>query len=170
MPKKAPKRSSRASAAPAGPPLLKAVIGKILRLFEEDLPVSEFRGPGKFDTEVAGVRDHQDALASICGGRFEKAHRHTTRALLTPDARAGSIRVEMRGKDVGHLKPADAKYLQKQLTAANVGPCALKVPALILGGRRKKNGEEEDFTVMLCLPPKPKPPKKPVQFDGDPDE
>ena len=167
MRKKSTKPRSSSASGTTNTPILKTVFRKLLRLFEEDLPVSEYRGNGKCDIDVLGVREHQAELEAICGGRFLKPHTHITRALLSPDTESKLMRVEIQGKRVGQLKPSDAKFLQKQLDAANVGPCAIKVPALILGGRRKKNGDEEDFTVKLCLPPRPQPPKKPVQFDDE---
>lgn len=159
------RRSSRSRPAPAQPPLLKTVIRSFLRLFEEDLPVTEFQGPGKFDTEVAGVEHHQRALETICGGRTSKAQKHFLTALVTPVPREKTMRVEIQRKVVGKLKPADAKFLQKQLSSVHDEPCAVKVAALVQGGRRKKNGEEEDFTIALCLPPRPE--KKPPVPEGE---
>lgn len=159
--KKLKRRSPRARPAPSQAPLLKTVIRSFLKLFEEDLPVTEFQGPGKFDTEVKGVERHQAALEAICGGRTAKAQKHLLTALVTPMPRDNTMRVEIQRKVVGQLKPADAKFLQKQLSSVQTeGPCAVRVSALIQGGRRKKNGEEEAFTVALCLPPKPE--KKPA--------
>ncbi len=156
MSKKSTQRSRRrTSAPPPRPPLLQAVIRGFLRFLEPDLPVTEFSGPGKYDTEVKDVSHHQPALELICGGRTSKAQKIPTTATITPDARAACMRVQIEGKTVGQLKPADAKFLQKQLDKADLGPCAVRVSALILGGRRKKNGEAEDFVVRVNLPPKP---------------
>jgi|GEM_PF-5790673 len=165
------RRSPRSRSAPSQAPLLKTVLRGILKFFEEDLPVTEFTGAGKFDTEVAGVKNHQAALEAICGGRSLKPQKHMLRALVTPVPTEKTMRVEIERKVVGQLKPADAKFLQKQLDAAEVGPCALRVSALIQGGRRKKNGEEEDFTVALCLPPRPEkkvPVPKPEALQPEP--
>ena len=149
------RKSPRSRQTPHKAPLLKTVLRSILKLFEEDLPVTEFRGPGKFDTEVAGVRNHQAALESLCEGRSAKAQKCILPALVIPVPRENAMRVEIGRTVVGQLKPADAKRLEKLLSTAQVELCALKVSALIQGGRRKKNGEDEDFTVTLCLPPKP---------------
>lgn len=148
-------RSSRSSQAPVGAPLFKTVFRSILKWFEEDLPVTEFHGRGKFDTEVAGTREYQTALEALCGGRTTKPQKLVMQAVVSPVPREKTMRVEIEGKLVGHLKPGDAKFLQKQLSAVQEGPCALQISALIQGGRKKKNGETDDFTVSLCLPPKP---------------
>jgi hypothetical protein len=151
MSKKTSKRSS--SKSPAKAPILKTIIRGLLRFFEADLPVTEFHGTGKFSVQVAGVRQHQASLESICGARSAKSQKILTTATITPETREKSMRVEIEGKVVGQLKPADAKALEKQLAAAQMGPCALIVSALVQGGRRKKNGDLEDFTVALRLPP-----------------
>lgn len=155
MSKKPVKRSAKRFPKPAQPPLLHSMVRGFLKLFREDLPVTEFLGSGKCDVEVADVKHHQDALELICGGRTTKAHKLPATALITPSPRDARMAVEIQGKTVGQLKPADAKFLQKQLSKAELGLCALKVSAVIEGGRRKKNGEEEDFRVRLCLPPRP---------------
>lgn len=157
------RKSPRSRPTPPKAPLLKTVLRSILKFFEEDLPVTEFRGPGKFDTEVAGVKIHQTALETLCGGRSPKAQKCVLPALITPVPCEKIMRVEIARTIVGQLKPADAKWLQKQLSAVHEGDCALKVSALIQGGRKKKNGPDEDFTVMLCLPPRP--PKKTPALD-----
>jgi hypothetical protein len=163
MAKKPIKRSSaRPKAkkpAASSPPLLGTLFRGLIGLFKEDLPESEYRGSGRCDTDVAGVATYQDNLETICGGRTTQAAKFAVNARVIPDAEAGLTHVEIRGRRVGHLKPSDAKFLAKQLEKAGVGPCVLKVTAVVLGGRRKKNGENEEFTVKLCLPPRPE--KKP---------
>lgn len=153
MPKKsAPRRPSKPTAAPS---LLKSVVRRLLGLFEEELPVTEYRGRGKFDTEVAGVKLFQAELEAICGGRTARAQKLPVSALLRPDRGGGATRVVVAGREVGQLKPKDARVLGRQLEAAELGDCALKVPGVILGGRLKRNGEREDFSVKLSLPPRP---------------
>jgi len=173
MSKKPTKRSAPRSAAKkakteAAAPLFGSLVRGILGLFKEDLPESEYRGSGRCETEVMGVSAFQPNLEAVCGGRSAQAAKYAVNARVVPDEEEGLTRVEIRGKRVGHLKPSDAKFLAKQLAKAGVGPCVLKVTAVILGGPRKKNGTDEDFTVKLCLPPRPE--KKPPTVDTPPED
>jgi hypothetical protein len=156
MPKKTkPRRSAKKPLAKT--PVLKTLFRGFLRLFAEELPVTELHTSGKPSAELAEVKapEHQAALETLCGGRSTKAQKQFATAIITPEAKGEVWRVTLEGKSVGQLKPADAKFLSKQLAKAEVGPCAVKVAALIEGGRRKKNGETEVFTVKVFLPPKP---------------
>jgi hypothetical protein len=161
--KSAKRRSSPAADKHSRPPFLKTVMKRLFRLFEEDLPVTTY-DKGKPEVEVQETRHHQAALETLCDGRTSRAARVPTVALLVPNPKTTVVRVEIGGRMVGTLKPADGKRLEKQLTKAGVWPCALRVAALIQGGRRKKNGEEEEFTVKVALPPKPE--KKPKVESG----
>ncbi len=160
--KPAKRRSSAAADKNSRPPFLKTVMKRLFRLFEEDLPVTTYE-KGKPDVDVLETRHHQGALETLCDGRSTRAARVPTVALLVPNPKTTVVRVEIGGRSVGTLKPADGKRLEKQLNRAGVWPCALRVAALIQGGRRKKNGEEEDFTVKVALPPKP---EKKTKVDG----
>ena len=166
MPKKSPKKkASKAAAKTARPPLLRGVLRRLFGLLREDLPATDYL-EGKPDTPVVEVEQFQAALAALCGGRTAKAQKVATTALLRPHQSGEAADVLIDGKLVGALKPADAKRLTKQLEKAGVWPCALRVNALILGGRRKRTGEEEPFAVLVSLPPRPKKPKR-VEFEDE---
>jgi hypothetical protein len=156
-----PRRSAKSREAPQKPPLLKSVVSRFMRLFEEELPVTEYHGNGKCQCEVDQVGLHQAALEAICGGRTSQKQKVPAVALLSPEKTGDAVRVSISGRTIGRLKKADAKLLQRQLAKAGMWPCSIKVAALIVGGRKKKNGATEDFTVGLCLPPKPTKPAKP---------
>lgn len=164
MPKSSSKRRSSKTAAPAPSALGRMVRRLIGGLFEPELPVTEYRGRGKCDTEVAGVKHFQADLEAICGGRTARSQKLPVTALLRPDAEGESMRVFVQGREVGQLKPKDVRFLGKQLDQADLEPCALKVPALIVGGKLKRGGETEDFGVRVCLPPRPE--KKAASDEG----
>jgi hypothetical protein len=172
MPKKTkPRRSSPSLKHASGrTPILTHLVRGFLRLFVEELPVTELRVAGKPSIEIAELKtpDHQAALEALCGGRSFKAQKQLVGAIITPEANNTVWRVTIEGKSVGQLKPADAKFLAKQLAKAELGPCAVKVSALIEGGRRKKNGDEENFFVKVTLPPRPQ--KKPAALAAPPPE
>lgn len=173
MPKKSAKRASPRSPKaktkqPLSPPLLGSLFRGLVGLFREDLPESEYRGSGRCETEVVGTADYQANLEDIAGGRSAQPAKLAVNARVLPDLNLGVTHVLMRGKRVGYLKPADAKFLAKQLEKAGVWPCSLKVTAVILGGRVKKNGTYDNFSVKLCLPPKPE--KKPPTVETAPED
>jgi hypothetical protein len=150
-----PKSSTKKNKNVPGRPLLGSVMRRFFGFFTDDLPVSEYRGEHKPNTEVAEVKHFQPVIEDICGGRAPKSVKIPCTALLRPGATETQRTVEISGREVGSLKPADAKYLHRLLSKADIGPCSLKVNALIEGGKRKKNGDTEDFTIKLALPPRP---------------
>ncbi|HEU5078852.1 MAG TPA: hypothetical protein VFT72_06545 [Opitutaceae bacterium] len=149
------KKTKSTKKQPAGKPLLRGMLDRFKRLFAEELPITEYPASGKFESQVDKTKLYQDALEKICGGRSTKKEKFTTSALVTPDAESGEFRVTIENQPVGLLKRADAKFLQKQLDQAELGPCAVKVAAQIRDGRWKKKGPHEDYTVFLCLPQRP---------------
>jgi hypothetical protein len=177
MPKKAkPRRSARSTKTPPSrTPVLSTLLRGFLRLFAEELPVTVLNVREKPNAELAESKtpDHQAALETLCGGRSTKAQKQFATGVLTPDTKSGIWRVTIEGRSVGQLKPADAKFLAKQLAKAEVGPCAVKVAALIEGGQRRKNGALEHFTVKVALPPRPQkkvtPPADVVAVDQETD-
>ena len=175
MPKKTKPRRSGHSAKkpPTRTPVLKTLFRGFLRLFAEELPVTELHSSGRPSTELVETKspEHQATLETLCGGRSTKSQKQFETAIITPEAKGEVWRVSIEGKSVGQLKPGDAKFLAKQLANADLGPCAVKVAALIEGGRSKRNGETENFTVKVTLPPKPQkkvaPPPEEATTDED---
>lgn len=157
--KRTPARKAKAVKETPRAPLLRGWVDRFKRLFAEDLPVTDYEGTGKFDSQVEKTKLHQVALEKICGGRTAKKTKLNTIALITPDAESGECRVSIGGEMVGLLKKAEGKFLLKKLSEAAVGPCAVRVQAQIRDGRWKKKGPHEDYTVFVCLP---KPPPKPA--------
>jgi hypothetical protein len=112
--------------------------------------------PGKFAFGIVGELHCQEALASICGGKSRNGHRHKEVALLIPyenrrDKEAVGV---LMGEEqlVGHLTRDDARRMRRALIAMGLEGCSLKVPALIVGGWDRGDGDEGHFGVKLDLP------------------
>lgn len=112
--------------------------------------------PGTFSFNIVGESHYQLALAEMCGGKCKDGHEKEVWALLVMqddnpyDAHA--VAVEMDTGIVGHLSRDDASRFRVAMRGMGLGDCALKVPALIIGGWCRSNGDKGHFGVKLDLP------------------
>lgn len=109
-----------------------------------------------FDVGVTGEKNFQAALEAICGPRVPSGAWRQETALLVQEDRdphhKNRVRVEIRGRQVGYLRPETAvqyrKYLESRGTARANGQCQ----ALIQGGWVSSDGRKGLYQVKLDLP------------------
>ena len=108
-------------------------------------------GTANFKVEIIGEEHYQTVLEAICGPRKPRGvNCFETASLLLEQKNA--VRVEIRRKQVGYLRPEDASLVRQQLdargTPQGVGQCA----AVIRGGWVSSDGRKGPFKVWLDLP------------------
>lgn len=112
--------------------------------------------PGAYGFDIVGESHYQGALAKLCGGKCEDGHTFDTDALLVPYCNAHdryAVAVLMGECElVGHLNRIDARKLRIALKSIKLGGYSLKVPCRIVGGWKRRNGDEGHFGVKLDLP------------------
>lgn len=112
--------------------------------------------PGTYEFDIVGESHYQETLATLCGGTCEVGHAFDTDALLVPYCNAHdphAVAVLMGECElVGHLKRIDARKLRIALKRIKLGGSSLKVPCRIVGGWKRRNGDEGHFGVKLDLP------------------
>lgn len=124
--------------------------------FDEERIAALNAYPGTFGFDIVGESHHQTTLANLCGGKCEDGHEFETDALLVPYRNAHdphAVAVLMGECElVGHLNRIDARKLRIALKRMKLGGCSLKVPGRIVGGWKRRNGDEGHFGVKLDLP------------------
>jgi hypothetical protein len=114
------------------------------------------RGGLKFDLEVAEVEQYQSALEALGGPRVAKGLNRFETAQLILDNRnprdPNSVHVEIRGKQVGSLRPEDAIRYRHQLIVKGTPNAISQCQAAIRGGWISSDGRKGDYEVWLDLP------------------
>ena len=111
-------------------------------------------GPGSFAIEIEGEINYQRNLGQICGGRTRDGVNMDVLAKLIPEDSpycASAVRVEVKGRTVGYLKPAHAIQYRQRLSESGHAGAVASCSAKILGGWKR----EEDiglYTLRLDLP------------------
>ena len=108
-------------------------------------------GTAKFEVEILGEEHSQATLESIGGPhRPQGVNCYETASLKLQDNH--TVRVEIRGKPIGYLRPEATTFLRQQLLARGmpkgVGQCA----AVIRGGWLSSDGRKGPYEVWLDLP------------------
>ncbi|MGE0408731.1 MAG: HIRAN domain-containing protein [Amphiplicatus sp.] len=107
-------------------------------------------GDGSFDTEVVGESHYQDALDAICGGKCEDGHELCIEAVLAHEPQnrhdRNAVAVLIEGRKVGHLSRPDAKKFRQR------GLSSVQTQAMVVGGWRRRNGDEGHYGVRLDFP------------------
>lgn len=113
-------------------------------------------GSGDYDFEIVGESHYQDALNKMAGGKTEDGHEIETEATLILDDNNRhdnkAVAVFISGKMVGHLPRPTARSYRKRLTEAGFPAATGVCGALIVGGWRRKSGDEGHYGVKLDLP------------------
>jgi hypothetical protein len=143
------------SPSPAEPP-------PIPRVSSPQASVSEPEGaeldnyPGTFDFDIVGESRYQSALSRICGGKSEEGYNKEVKALMVMENDnpndAEAVCVTIGGTKVGYLARKDAHQFRAAMKAVGLGERPLKVPAVIVGGWDRGNGDTGYFGVKLDLP------------------
>lgn len=118
-------------------------------------PTVNLSGPGHYDCDIVGESYYQPALKEICGGKSEKGHQLEVEAVLVHDNTNPydnkAIRVDIRGRTVGHLSRALARSYRKRLEEIGYAEATASVAAIVVGGW-KRGADEGYFGVKLDLP------------------
>lgn len=105
-------------------------------------------GPGLFALDIVGESSYQSVLSAIAGGKTEEGVRKICEATLVLDNGNRhdnkAVRVEIRGRTVGHLSRQDARRYR-----AGNPKKSERVPALIIGGWDRGRYDEGMFGVKL---------------------
>ena len=113
-------------------------------------------GAAKFEQEIIVEDHHQGALEAICGSHVARGvNRFETARLLLEDKNPrdkNAVRVEIRGKQVGYLKPEDAILYCQQLIAQGLPKAIVQCQAVIRGGWLSSDGRKGPYEVWLDLP------------------
>ena len=117
--------------------------------------VAEISGPGTYSVDVVGEASYQSALESLCGGRSEDSQRKFVRAALIYENKnpydSKAVRVDIKGKAVGHLSRKNAREYRKVMTAAGYRGLIATCPAVIVGGWDRSGEDTGYFGVKLDL-------------------
>ena len=110
----------------------------------------------RFDLEVAEVEQYQRILEAIGGQRVAKGiNRFETAQLILEDRNPrdpNTVRVLIRGKQVGCLRPEDALRYRQQLIVKGLPNADGQCQAAVRGGWISSDGRTGDYEVWLDLP------------------
>ncbi len=110
----------------------------------------------KFQLEVAETEQYQAALEALGGARVSRGISRFETAQLILDNKnprdPNSIRVEIRGKQVGSLHLEDAIRYRHQLIVKGTPHAISQCQAVIRGGWISSDGRKGDYEVWLDLP------------------
>jgi hypothetical protein len=113
-------------------------------------------GLARFDAEVSGVKNHQDALEAICGPRLPTGIRRNETAWLIQDDKnphdKSRVRVEIRGRQVGYLSPKTAAQYLEHLVSRGTPEADGQCQALIQDGWMSSDGRKGLYRVSLDIP------------------
>jgi hypothetical protein len=109
----------------------------------------------RFDLEVAGVEQYQRALEVIGGPRVARGiNRFETAQLILEDRNPrdpNTVRVLIRGKQVGCLHPEDALRYRHHLAVKGTPNADGQCQAAVRGGWISSDGRTGDYEVWLDL-------------------
>jgi hypothetical protein len=110
----------------------------------------------KFQLEVVETEQYQAVLEAIGGARVPKGISRFETAQLILDNKnprdPNSVRVEIRGKQVGSLQLEDAIRYRHQLIVKGTPNAISQCQAVIRGGWISSDGRKGDYEVWLDLP------------------
>jgi hypothetical protein len=110
----------------------------------------------KFKLKVAEAEQYQSALEALSGARVPRGISRFETAQLILDNRnprdPNSVRVEIRGKQVGSLHLEDAIRYRHQLIVKGTPHAISQCQAVIRGGWISSDGRKGDYEVWLDLP------------------
>ena len=113
-------------------------------------------GNTKFELEITGEEHYQTALEAIGGPRVSRGvNRFETAWLILEDKNSrdkNAVRVEIRGKEVGYLRPEAAILFRRQLMARGTPKANGRCQAVIRGGWVSSDGRKGDYEVWLDTP------------------
>jgi hypothetical protein len=107
-------------------------------------------GTAKYDLEIVGEENYQAALEDMCGPRVPRgANQFENAWLILEDKNA--VRVEIRGKQVGYLRPEAAIQYRRQLIAKGKPRAIGQCQAVIRGGWISSDGRKGPYFVSLDI-------------------
>jgi hypothetical protein len=110
----------------------------------------------KFELEVVDTERFQSALQALGGSRAPRGiSRFETAQLILENKNPrdpNAVYVEIRGKQVGFLRPGDAIRYRHQLIVKGTPNAIGQCQAVIKGGWISADGREGDYEVWLDLP------------------
>ena len=113
-------------------------------------------GGSTYEADIAGEENYQAALESLCGPRLPGGvYQFETARLVVSDrtnSNKNSVRVEIRGQLVGHLRLGDTIRYRRYLNAQGMPNAYGECQALIKGGWFSSDGRHGPFYVALDLP------------------
>jgi hypothetical protein len=113
-------------------------------------------GSTKYEGQVMGDAQHQAALESICGRRVQRGVRRFETVWLVPEQKTlrdkYKVRVEIRGRAVGYLRPQDAMRYRQDLSAKGMLNAIGECQAMITGGWVSSDGRKGNYEVWVDLP------------------
>jgi hypothetical protein len=115
--------------------------------------------PGQFGWDIVGESKYQAALKELCGGTCEDGYDLEVWALLVPETGnphdENAVAVHMDTGLVGYLDRNNARRFRFAIGKQGLGGYAFKVPAKVVGGWDRGNGDVGFFGVKLDLPGSP---------------
>jgi hypothetical protein len=115
-----------------------------------------FMGDSAYEVDIAGEENYQAALESLCGPRLPQGVYQFETARLVVNDKTGSnknsVRVEIRGRLVGHLSLEDTIRYRRYLNAKGLPNAYGQCQAVIKGGWVSSDGRHGPFYVALDLP------------------
>ena len=110
----------------------------------------------KFALEIAATDRYQITLAALGGPRVSRGvNRFEIAQLILEDQNPrnpNAVRIVIRGKQVGYLRPEDALSYRQQLFARGKPHADGQCQAAIRGGWVSSDGRTGDYEVWLDLP------------------
>jgi hypothetical protein len=114
------------------------------------------QGDGTFAVEAVGESNYQRQLDRIAGGKTESGHNREVEAILIPDNANPhdrmAIAVSIDGEIVGYLDRRFARQHRDRMAEAGFPGSPAICQAMIVGGWKRRSGDEGFYGVRLDLP------------------
>jgi hypothetical protein len=114
---------------------------------------ADLGGRGGYNLDIVGESHYQAALERLAGGRSEDGVRVKTTATLILETNnphdPQAVRVDIRGRTVGHLSREDARTYRLRLRQLGCPNLQASFPAIIVGGWNRGGGDRGHFGVKL---------------------
>ena len=138
------------------PILSENLMGLLHQLFRRDVRLKHHRclaGAGDYTTLLKISPEHQDALATVVGGRTQHSAHYECTVFLVPEPEnldvPGSVAVHIAGYKVGYLDQTQGEHYRRFLASSGRSGLAL-CNALVTGGWVREEGEGY-FSVRLDI-------------------
>jgi hypothetical protein len=129
---------------------------KVMEKKSEKKEVFVLIGSLNYGLRIVGGDHHQKALAAICGPHKRGGVHQLETAWLVLEDKDGrdqsSVRVEIRGKQIGYLSQKAATLYRRQLIANHMPEADGRCQAVIMGGWISSDGRKGEYEVWLDAP------------------